>query len=107
MKLTNGELFELAEFFAKRFPEVHHRTRLAKEAKVFHLEEDDVTPAEAWQNLLAKAQSQGRLHGMARTASSLATADENLASVCEILWATRPGLGALAKQHSTAAVAAA
>jgi len=102
MKLTNGELYELAEFFAKRFPEARHRTRVAKEAKLFHLEGDDLTPAEAWQTLLSKGHEHQCLHRMARAASTMGEQDENLDSVCELLWATRPSFVAQARQHSAA-----
>ena len=82
MDLDEGELRDLAAFFAKRFPDAEQRGRLASSAG---LVDGGGAGVEAWATLLGDARVQGGLGRLAAAAASTAPADENLQRMCSVL----------------------
>ena len=83
MKLHALDIRELAQFFAKRFPQSTERARLARLA---HVSNPDVSdPTQAWTDVLRAAQEQGTVHLLALGARRTLPDDENLQLVCGLL----------------------
>ena len=85
MRLDTQELTELAAFFAKRFPDHHQRTALARAARVPYRSLPATTATEAWHQLLRTADARRRLHLLAHAAAREDLTDRNLRAVCEVL----------------------
>lgn len=89
MELDRNNAADLAQFFAKRFPQPHQRRELVDTARVVFREPATGGAFEAWALLLTRTQEQSALERLASAAARQDSDDENLQAVCALL-AGRP-----------------
>lgn len=95
MELDRTELNNLANFFARRFPQADERQRLTAHARFLYAETGNADPVEAWSRLLTEASQRRVLPALAWAAIQARQKDKNLQEVATVLGARPPvdGLG--------------
>ena len=84
VNLESHETKQLAEFFARRFPEPHRRAAFAAAARVRYTEDGQADPVHAWEDLIEAAQAARRLAHLARATAASTPEDENLQLVAGV-----------------------
>ncbi|MBN1336496.1 MAG: hypothetical protein JXB39_11095, partial [Deltaproteobacteria bacterium] len=84
MEFTAQEIQDMAEFFARRFPQAAEREAIMAEAGLAH-GPSEPDPLRAWTTTLTAAASQHKVRRLATAALARRAGDENLVEMVRVL----------------------